>query len=217
MFASARPSPRHSRACRGHLAETSTQPPNHPQRPPPQPVPLPVIPAPSPPSPRPQLRHTRAPPRVSRRQHSRRRESPPTVIPAHPPFPSLPRPPLFLSFPPRAGIGPDRPPTPAPRVRRPKLDLEPAPGPNRGPIRRSLAAQRTEPPANGVGRPLWTPGAADRVGYGPQIKFGATDPWGAALGAELGEIAAAERGNDGSWARRRSAPSRPHRDTVAPP
>ena len=83
---------------------------------------------------------------------------------------------LSLSYPRfAAGISPRPAPTPPPShlqrapplLRRPKLDL--------GSIRRSLAAQRTEPPANGVGRPLRTPGAADRVGYGPQIKFGATD------------------------------------------
>ena len=43
----------------------------------------------------------------------------------------------------------------------------------------------------------WGAGAAKGVGFGPQIRSGATDLWG--LGAVLGEIPAAGRGYDGSW------------------
>ena len=53
----------------------------------------------------------------------------------------------------------------------------------------------------------WGAGAVKGVGFGPQIKFGATDLGGGAwevgrgLGAVLGEIPAAERGYDGALGR----------------
>ena len=69
-------------------------------------------------------------------------------------------------------------------IRRPKLDL--------GPIRRLLAAQRTEMSYKRGWRATPDPRAANGVGLGPQIKFGATDLWGGrwrALGAS-GALAA---------------------------
>ena len=62
--------------------------------------------------------------------------------------------------------------TPAPRIRRPKLDL--------GPIRRWSEARRTECPANVHQRVTPDSGPANGVGYGPQIKFGATEGRGVA-------------------------------------
>ena len=73
--------------------------------------------------------------------------------------------------------------------------------------------------ADGVGGAGWGAGAVKGVGFGPQIKFGATDlgglvlcsaryprrsagmtdPGRMGLGAALGEIPAAERGYDRSW------------------
>ena len=106
----------------------------------------------------------------------------PTPPPPHrAPPPSRPRPPPSYPRPPpsyprsAAGISPSAAPAPQttpqpssrPPVRRPKLDL--------GPIRRPLAARRLESScerASAVARP---PGAANSVGYGPQIKFGATE------------------------------------------
>ena len=93
--------------------------------------------------PAPPFRHTRAPtsvipappspsyprlPRVSRRQRAECRE-PPSALPALPlviPAPEREPPPSSLRRPPT-------PPAPAPRIRHPRLDLEPTPGLNRAP------------------------------------------------------------------------------------
>ena len=158
-------------------------------------VPFSVTPA------RPFLRHTRASPfpsyprlpRVSRRvQH-------PSPLPPPPLFPRHSRPREGIS--PRNLGGTGTHPTPAPRFRRPKLDLEPAPGLNRGPIRRWSAARRTGMPCECALAGHSDPRAANGVGFGPQIKFGATEKGvrrglgvvrGA--GAALGEIPAASAG-----------------------
>ena len=100
-----RPHHRHTRACRGYLAANSTTAASHHFLPllPPSATPTPL----SPPFP-PRVRH-----------------------PA-PPCPRHPRPPFPRHSRPRAGIGPIPPQTPATLFRRPGLDLEPAPGLNRG-------------------------------------------------------------------------------------
>ena len=68
----------------------------------------------------------------------------------------------------RGTSAPNRPqPSSRPPVRRPKLDL--------GPKRRSSAARRTGMPCERALADHSTPGAANSVGYGPQIKFGATE------------------------------------------
>ena len=68
-------------------------------------------------------------------------------------------------------------------------------------------AQRTEPRCKRALAGCSVPRAANGVGYGPQIKFGATDPEARVsetergIGAGHGEIPAAERGYDGSGGR----------------
>ena len=127
------------------------------------------------------------------------RESAPRALQRPSPPPSFPRP-LFRhtralprSLPlARTGVSrrqrprrPDQPPTPAPRVRRPKLDL--------GPIRRSLGRQSAEPPCERRWQNDSNPRAANGVGHRPQIKFGATDK-SAAMTEKGGLVGRCRRG-----------------------
>ena len=77
-----------------------------------------------------------------------------------------------------AGISTRTAPNACPRIRRPKLNLEPAPGPNRGPKRRPSAARRTGVPCERAlagHSGLWH---CDRRWVWAQIKFGATEGCG---------------------------------------
>ena len=123
------------------------------------------------------LRHTRALPRVSRRDQHQRRPHPTSNV-RHP---SSVAPNLIW-------------------------------GPYGGRWRHS-ASSRLRTVLAGHSEPL---ALRTGLGLGPKSSLGRRT-LRRGVGAALGEIAAAERGNDGSWARRRGAPSRPHRDTVAPP
>ena len=102
-----------------------------------------------------------------------RHARPTTATPAAP-FPAIPTPTTVIPAPRRGYLAergtsaPNRPqPSSRPPVRRPKLDL--------GPIRRWSAARRTEMPCKRASADHSTLSAANGVGYGPQIKFGATD------------------------------------------
>ena len=114
---------------------------------------------------------------------------PSLVIPASL-FPSLPRS--------AAAISPRAVPKPRARIRRPKLDL--------GPNRRSSAGQRTEMSCKRGWRATPDPRTASGVGFGPQIKFGATDS-GAGVGGRSGRLerwrrdTRGKRGYDGVGAR----------------